>query len=72
MKKFSCTMPSGSYFYFATVIADDPQQAREMAFAEANSKYPGTGGRARSWSAAVLEADVPGPARTLDCNRRDA
>ena len=72
MTKFSCTMSSGSYLYYATLIADDAQQAREMALAETNKKSSGSGGRPRDWSVAVLESGVSGPARTLDCGHRDA
>jgi hypothetical protein len=71
MTKFSCTLSSGSYLFYATLIADDQQQAREIASAEINKKWPGSGERPRGWSVAVLESGVSGPAQILDCGRRD-
>jgi hypothetical protein len=64
--KFSCTMVSGSDIFYATVIAEDVKQAREMAASETKK------GRPREWSAAVLEPDVPGPARFLGTGAQDA
>ena len=66
MTKFSCTMSSGSNFYYATLIAESEQQAREMAVAETKRGVP------RDWSARVLEAEVEGPARALSSGSRDA
>jgi len=57
MMKFSCTMSSGSDIFYATVIAENAQQAREMAAAETKK------GRPREWNVAVLEPEVLGPAR---------
>jgi hypothetical protein len=66
MIKFSCTMVSGSDIFYATLIAEDAKQAKEMAAAETKR------GRPREWSAAVLEADVAGPARFLGTGAQEA
>ena len=66
MIKFSCNMISGSDIFYATLIAEDAKQAREMAAAETKK------GRPREWSVAVLEAEVPGPARFLGSGTQDA
>ena len=66
MNKYSCTMSLGEDIFFATLIAETPQQAREMAVAETRK------GRVRDWSVAVLEADVPGPAQFLGTGNREA
>jgi hypothetical protein len=66
MTKFGCTMVSGSDIFYATVIAEDAKQARELAAAETRK------GRPREWNIAVLEADVPGPARFLGSGSQDA
>jgi hypothetical protein len=66
MNKYGCTMVSGSDIFYATVIAEDPKQAREMAAAETKK------GRPREWGVAVLQADVEGPARFLGSGTQDA
>jgi len=66
MTKFGCTMVSGSDIFYATVVAEDVKQAREMAATETKK------GRSREWSVAVLQADVPGPARFLGEGAQDA
>jgi hypothetical protein len=66
MNKYGCTMVSGSDIFYATVVAEDPKQAREMAAAETKK------GRPREWGVAVLEADVEGPARFLGAGAQDA
>ena len=66
MTKYGCTMTIGADIFYATVIADDPRQAREMAAAETKQ------GSWREWSVAVLEADVPGPARFLGSGNQEA
>jgi hypothetical protein len=66
MNKYGCTMISGGNIFYAQVVAEDPKQAREMAATEMNQ------GRPREWSAAVLEADVPGPARFLGSGEQEA
>jgi len=66
MMKFSCTMSSGSDIFYATVIAENAQQAREMAAAETKK------GRPREWNVAVLEPGVPGPARFLGSGSQEA
>jgi hypothetical protein len=53
------------------LIAETPQQAREMALAEATEKLQVTTGRPREWSATVVEANVAGPAQILDSGRRN-
>jgi hypothetical protein len=70
--KFSCTRSLGEDIYYATLIADDAQQAREMAVEETNRKWSRSGGRSREWNVAVLEEGVEGPARILDCGHREA
>jgi hypothetical protein len=72
MLKYSCTKSLGEDIFYATLIAEDPQQAREMAVEETNRKWSRNGGRPRDWNVAVLEADVEGPARVLDCGHREA
>ncbi len=72
MIKFSCTKSLGEDIYYATLIAENRQQAKEMAVAEINEKWAGNGGRARDWNVAVLEPEVPGPAQVLDCGCREA
>ena len=72
MNKFSCTRSLGEEIYYATLIAENDQQAKEMAIAEVNEKFHKSGGRAREWSLRVLELDVDGPARIIDCGYREA
>jgi hypothetical protein len=72
MNKFSCTRSLGEEICYATSIAEDNQQAREMAVAEVNQKWSRSGGRTREWNVRVLESDVDGPARILDCGYREA
>jgi hypothetical protein len=66
MIKFSCSMISGADIFYATLIAEDAKQAKEMAAAETKK------GRPREWSVAVLESEVPGPARFLGTGAQDA
>ena len=66
MNKYSCSMSSISDIFYATLIAENEQQAKEMAIAETKSGEP------RNWSARVLEANVEGPARLLASGRREA
>ncbi|MBV9827307.1 MAG: hypothetical protein JO001_16835 [Alphaproteobacteria bacterium] len=66
MNKYSCTMSSISDIFFATLVAETDQQAKEMAAADAKSGEP------RNWSARVLEKDVEGPARMLASGKREA
>ncbi len=72
MNKFSCTRSLGEEIYYATLIAENDQQAKEMAIAEVNEKFHKSGGRVREWSLRVLESNVDGPARILDCGYREA
>ena len=72
MIKFSCTKSLGEDIYYATLIAENRQQAKEMAVAEIDKHWAGNGGRPRDWSVAVLEAEVPGPAQLIDCGHREA
>jgi len=72
MNKFSCTRSLGEEIYYATLIAENEQQAREMALEETNRKWSRSGGRAREWSVRVLESGVEGPARIIDCGYREA
>lgn len=72
MNRFSCTRSLGEDIYFTTLIAENEQQAREMAVAEVNQKYLKNGGRPREWSVRVVEAEVDGPARIVDCGHREA
>ena len=66
MTRFGCTMTSGGDIFYATVIAEDAKQAREMVAAETKK------GRPREWSVAVLEPEVAGPARFLGSGAQDA
>ncbi|HTV88989.1 MAG TPA: hypothetical protein VME41_08245 [Stellaceae bacterium] len=72
MTKYSCTLMGIGEIYYATLVAESDQRAKEMAVAEVNEKWFGNGGRPRNWSVAVLEADVAGPARILDSGQREA
>ena len=72
MNKFSCTRSLGEEIYYATLIAENEQQAREMGLEETNRKWSRSGGRAREWSVRVLESGVEGPARIIDCGYREA
>ena len=71
MIKFSCTRTAVSDMYYATLIAETEDQAREMVMAEAEKRWSGAAGRPRNWSVRVLENEADGPARILDCGRRD-
>lgn len=72
MMKFTCTRTSVSDIFYATLIAENEEQAREMAMAEAEKRWAGAAGRPRNWSVGILEKESEGPARILDCGRRDA
>jgi hypothetical protein len=72
MNKYTCNKSLGEEIYYATLIAENEQQAKEMAIDETNKKWGRSGGRAREWSVRVLEADVDGPARMIDCGYREA
>jgi hypothetical protein len=72
MNKFSCTRSLGEDIFYATLIAENEQQAKEMAVDETNKKWSRNGGRPREWSVRVLESEVDGPARILDCGHREA
>lgn len=72
MIRFSCTRSLGEDIYYVTLIAENEQQARELAIDEINQKFQKGGGRAREWSIRVLETDADGPARILDCGHREA
>ena len=66
MIRYICTMSSGSDIFHATVIAETPQQARELVAAETKK------GRPREWNVQVLEPDIPGPARFLGSGAQEA
>ncbi|HUI34166.1 MAG TPA: hypothetical protein VLX67_01425 [Stellaceae bacterium] len=70
MNKYSCTMMGIGDIYYVTLIAENEQQAREMAMAE--TQKGGYAGRPRNWSVGVLETDIEGPARILDAGNREA
>jgi hypothetical protein len=59
-------MSSISDFYFATLVAEDETQAKDLAIAETKQGQP------CNWSARVLEANVEGPARVLASGHREA
>jgi hypothetical protein len=65
MMKFSCTMTVGEDLHFVTLIAENEQQAKEMAVAEKKV------GMLRNWSVAVLERDVSGPAQIVASGSRE-
>ena len=71
MNKYTCTMMSISDIYYATLVAGNDDEAKELAIAEAQKRGYGNS-RPRNWSVRVLEADVEGPARILDCGHREA
>jgi hypothetical protein len=68
--KYSCTMMGIGDIYYVTLVAENEQQAKEMALAE--TQKGGYAGRPRNWSVGVLQADVEGPARILDAGNREA
>lgn len=72
MIKFSCSRMAIGEIFYVTLIAENAEQAKEMALAATNEQWFGEGGRLRNWSAAVLEAEVAGPAAIIDCGRREA
>jgi hypothetical protein len=72
MNKFSCTRSLGEEIYYATLIAENDQQAKQMAIEETNRKFSKSGGRLREWSVRVIEPGVEGPARIIDCGYREA
>jgi len=72
MIKYSCTRSISEEIYYATLIADSVEQAKQMAIDETNAKWHGNGGRPREWSVRVLEQEVEGPARILECGYHEA
>jgi hypothetical protein len=70
MNKYSCTMMGIGDIYYVTLVAENEQQAREMALAE--TQKGGYAGRPRNWSVGVLESNIEGPARILDAGNREA
>ena len=68
MKKYRCTLTSGSFLYYATVIAGDEQHAKELAATEADSRWSGCSLGTARWNVAQLESGVSGPARVIDCD----
>ena len=65
MTKFSCTMTVGEDLHFVTLIAENEQQAKEMAVAETKVGTP------RNWSVGVLERDVEGLAQIVASGSRE-
>jgi hypothetical protein len=51
--------------YYATLIAENEQQAREIAIAATQRGEP------REWSVRAMEKDVEGPARSLSSGHRN-
>jgi hypothetical protein len=72
MNKYSCTKSLSEEIYYATLIAESVQQAKQMAIDETNQKFSKSGGRPRDWTVRLLEADIEGPARILDCGCHEA
>ena len=68
MRKYRCTLSSGSYLYYVTVVAASEQQAKEMAAVEADKKWRGYGLGRAGWNVALVESSASGPARILECN----
>ena len=66
MNKYSCTMSTVGTIHYVTLIADNEQQAKEIAIAETKVGQP------RDWSVRTMEAEVPGPARALASGHREA
>lgn len=72
MTKYTCTLMGIGEIFYATLVAENDQQARELAVKETNEQFFGNGGRPRNWTVAVLEQNVEGPPRVLDCGQREA
>jgi hypothetical protein len=72
MNKYSCTKSLSEEIYYATLIAESVQQAKQLAIDETNQKFSNSGGRPRDWSVRLLESDVEGPARILDGGYHEA
>jgi hypothetical protein len=66
MNKYTCTTSNVATIHYVTLIAEDEQQAKEMAIAAAKV------GQMRDWSARVLEAGVEGPAQVIASGSREA
>jgi hypothetical protein len=66
MNKYSCTTSTVGTVHYVTLIAENEQQAKEMAIAETKVGQP------RGWSARVLEAGVAGPAQIIASGSREA
>jgi len=71
MNKYTCTWMLVSDICYATLVAENDDEARAMCIEEARKRGYGES-RARNWSVRVLEADVEGPAQLLDCGHREA
>jgi hypothetical protein len=68
MRTYRCTHSTGSYLYYATVVAADEQQAKEIAAVSSDKKWPGYGlGRVR-WNVSLVKSGESGPARILECS----
>jgi len=63
MIKYGCTMSVGSDIFFATLIAEDAKQAREMAAAETKQGRP-RNGASRYWTRTSPARPVPRPRKT--------
>jgi hypothetical protein len=71
MMKFSCTRVAVSDIFYATLIAESADEAKQMALDEVERQWLGEGGKLRNWTVGIIERDVDGPARVLDSGRRD-
>ncbi|MGD9616726.1 MAG: hypothetical protein AB7H90_16220 [Alphaproteobacteria bacterium] len=66
MNKYSCTTSTVGSIHFVTLVAENEEQAKEMAAAAAKVGQP------RGWSARVLESGVEGPAQIIANGSREA
>lgn len=66
MNKYSCTMSTVGSIHYVTLIAENEEQAKEMAIAKTKLGQP------RDWSARVLESGVSEPAQIIASGSREA
>src|SRR5258705_12662862 len=72
MIKYSCTKSQGEDIFYATLIAESPQQAKEMAVEETNRKWSRNGGRPPEPKRAGFQARVGGPPPVVAVGPRQA
>jgi hypothetical protein len=73
MNKYSCTKSISEEIYYATLIAETSQQANKWRLTRPiRNGWSGNGGWPRDWSVRVLETNVDGPARIIECGYHEA